>query len=110
MMRTAAEVASAMEKLEAIKGRITSYEVVIEHPDGRRYLLRYLVSPSRYGIIKDAMRFHGERILKLIGDDNTFDASHWKQGIRIGGWIVRLTGRTRREAIIEGELPYITDV
>ena len=89
------------EKLKRIQGRETLYEVAGMASDGTVILVMY----SGKSMHRIAMGVHkrGERLMKTLGTDYIILS---KEERRIPG-CVWLTGRTQREAICEGELPYV---
>lgn len=95
------------DRLALIKGRWTMYEIELLSPDGRRYLVCYTPRRSFRGLI-DAVRARSREIRKVagLGDDNRGE----RRGTALhmdNGAVIRFTGRTARDAIIGGELPYI---
>ena len=96
--------------LARIHNRRTKYELVADHPDGRRVLLAYSPRRSRTGIW-DAITSNGRReaIVELVGTktiDFELRASH---GATMGDWKIIWSGRTQRDAYIGGELPYVEE-
>lgn len=92
----------------------TKYEVTLEH-DGRTYLVGYTGRQSKQGLL-DRMHAAGPAILRITampddatvrmvdaisGHARTF-ALVFSQGSRI-----RFSGRTQRDAILAGELPFV---
>ncbi len=96
------------ERLSRIRNRRTLYELVVSHPDGRRVLLGYADRHSRNMLLRMA-RKHGQRLADLTGEEQLTFAKFSRDGARIGEWSIKWTSRTQREAIIEGELPFIAD-
>lgn len=90
-------------RLAAIAGRTTLYEIILVHDDGRRRLLGY-GRKNRPGILAmvnrravDLAQFCGAEYITLKGlPAGTVG--------KIGAWSIRATARTERQAIIEGEL------
>lgn len=94
-----------LEKLEALKWRATRYEAVLEH-NGARYLIGYTAMHSRHGLLKVAQA-HGQQIIGFLGvsaDQEMTAGKRAADGFRIGDSAIRFTGRTQRDAILEGEL------
>lgn len=98
--------ATLKRRLEALKYRTTLYELVIEK-DGKRYLAGYC-RKGRNGLF-GMLAKNAEKIAALFGDTVTF-AKRASDGAYINGWHVHFTGRTERECIIEGELPFVCDI
>lgn len=93
-------------KLARISGCYTVYEMVAEHADGRRLLAGY-TRETRPGMLA-MLRKNWDMWCKLTGKQ----AGTWEahKMIRFGAWTIRFSGRTQRQAIIEGELPWVGDV
>ena len=94
-----------LQVLQRIRGSDTLYELVAKHPDGRSYLIRYTHRRSRDALLKN-LRHYGETVARLMGPTVTF-ASHAADGATVGDWRVSWTGRTERDALRDGELPFI---
>jgi hypothetical protein len=101
------------ERLAAIHNRTTRYEIVAILATGERFLLGYRIHQSagelmNMAIDDDATR---QRLVSLAGivegDSATYSR---KDGWTFGNGKLRIgrTGRTERDAILEGELPRIT--
>ena len=100
-------------KLEAIQRRATRYELAAIHGDGTtRVLIGYTSRQSRSGIMAKC-RQHGELVCKLTcptGEEIMSWPKPASSGMRIGSdWSIRFTGRTQRDAILEGELQSLTE-
>ena len=98
-----------VRRLARLQNRRTCYEVEIVHPDGRRALLCYSEASSM-SAVRQAIEKRGRSVIAFLGMDDAA-AMTWQRGrreVRIGGAIVRFTGRTQRDAIMSGkELPYV---
>jgi hypothetical protein len=98
-------------QLERIKHHATRYEVRLTLPDGRTMLVCYTPRKSKAGLI-DALQSRGKAILAHMPDlpedaPLTYDKA---QGFGLGnGARVVFSGRTQRDAIMCGALPYIGD-
>lgn len=92
--------------LQDIICRPTAYELAVEG-NGQKLLLRYASRKTRQGLLKN-VRFHGQRLVDLTGAERVTFGKRASDGATMGAWRIYFTGRTEREAIIEGELPYIT--
>ncbi len=97
------------EKLERIHGYITRYELAAVKGD-RRILVGYIVRTSFQGML-DACRKYGPQLIDVCQVSGTQLLIHNKtlKQIELGDWAIKLTGRTQRTAIVEGELPFIVD-
>ena len=96
----------AYKKIAALQGRPTYYEVALIKGD-TRILLQYVHRVTRQSVLKAAQKF-GPKLVDLMGvtDETPFS---WKPNAvaHLGDWTIRSTGRTEREAITNGELPFI---
>jgi hypothetical protein len=98
-------------QLERIQHHATRYEVRLVLPDGRAMLVCYTPRKSKAGLL-DALQSRGKAILAHMPDmpeDSrlTYDKA---QGFSLGnGARVAFSGRTQRDAIMAGALPYIGD-
>lgn len=102
---------TTQEKLARIHNRATCYELALINGD-RRILICYSMRQGRHTIL-EACRKHGQAIVDLTcphGEQNMVFLKPASLGATIGDWWIRFTGRTQREAIITGELPWIGDV
>lgn len=100
-----------LDRLERLRNHSTKYEVVAETSSqyGKRYLIAYTSRRSRHGLLK-ACQSKGEAIIKAFGitdNDQFIPSPKAADGFRIGVWQFRFSGRTQREAIMQGELPWI---
>ncbi len=99
------------EQLARLTNRATRYELALINGD-TRILVMYSHGRARHDLLK-CCRTHGEAIVALAcptGEELLTFAPKAADGAKIGPWSIRFTGRTQREAIIEGELPFIGDV
>jgi hypothetical protein len=96
-------------KLERCRNYATRYEITARHPDGRAFLVCYTPRVSRPGLLK-AIQHVGRHILeKLTVGENDVMTWHTKPHVhcRTSGWEIGFTGRTQRDAIMSGEMPFI---
>ena len=98
---------TTMQRLDALRNRLTCYEVTAKHPDGREYLIGYLHRTSKRGLF-DLIRRRGQWIVVGLGlsEDATFTLSESvsrRPVALIGDWRIGLTGRTERDCISSGE-------
>ena len=94
------------------QGALTRYELAIQHPDGRRYLVAYTSRKSRDGMLT-IVRSRAVSLLAACRLPDTSEirfADRAADGAMIGEWHVNYTDRTQRQAICEGELTFIDDV
>ena len=101
--------AEQLRRLERLRNRRTMYEVEIARPDGHHALLCYSEATSMRAVMQ-AITKRGRSVIAYLDLDDAA-AMTWERGkqeIRVGGAVVRLTGRTQRDAIMSGkELPYV---
>lgn len=107
-METQASMAFKQARLEQCYRRSTRYEIVAEF-GGARYLLGYRTGQSKGELVNLARARGGDELVRMSGitdaDLGAYTrATGWTFGskLRIGR-----TGRTERDAILEGELPKI---
>lgn len=86
----------------------TRYEAVLTLADGRRFLVGYAARHSKAGLVA-MIRQNGPAILALMPDLTDEHRMTWKapafdfgNGARVG-W----SGRTQRDAIMGGTLPFV---
>jgi hypothetical protein len=101
--------ASLESRLLRLKNRRTRYELVAEHPDGRRLLVRYTSRLGRRGLF-DALQQDSARLCAVLGADAIHFGTRAGDGGTMGEWKIRFTGRTQREAIIDGELQFYAEL
>lgn len=95
------------EKLAMLVNRRTRYELVAQ--DGERiYCIAYCARKSRTGAI-DAIRKNSVGFLSTLGLPRDVIFKFMGRDIRAGSWLIHFTGRTQRDAIMQGkEYPRIT--
>lgn len=101
---------TAYDKRVLLMRHATAYEAVAEH-GSQRILIGYTMHRSRSGLLSLA-RKRGEQLVALmrLTDDSPVEfLKPASRGIRFGDWLVRFSGRTQREAIDSGELPFVAD-
>jgi hypothetical protein len=107
--RTETMDARTAERLERLRNRATLYELAMTRGEecilvaysrlkGRRDIFNLVTADHRVG-----------PIMARTGADHIEFARRTADGATMGEWAIRFTGRTEREAIIAGELPYIGD-
>lgn len=96
------------EHLNKICGRATLYELAAIRGD-QRILVAYCGNRARRMILR-ACRERGDALVALTGDESIGFTSTASDGATMGAWSIRFTGRTQRDAIQAGELPYVKDL
>jgi hypothetical protein len=102
------------EKLAALYNRHTLYEVAaVNSVTGDKVLVMYSAR-SRTRMVQCLLKDvrDGKTRLDLLAERTNTPPDDWRYSkppvvAECGDWHVQLTGRTQREAIIEGELPSI---
>lgn len=96
------------EKLARLKLYATRYEIVMSN--GTESILIGYGGRSRNLIRR--MMSEDHRVQKIIAKTGTDRIVYGKRaidGMSMGDWTIRPSGRTQREAITRGELPFIGD-
>lgn len=97
-----------IKKLERIKHRSTLYELILEG-NGKRYLVAY--APKSGAQLCRTAFARAEMIVKAAGiPENQPWYLTQSDKATTAGFVIRYSGRTQRDAIIEGELPFIGDI
>jgi hypothetical protein len=94
---------TTMEKLERLRNRGTKYELTA---DG--VILAGYCSHGKMNILK-MLQKNGEAWAKRINENDMITFANDGKSAKIGRFEVRFSGRTQREAIISGELPWFED-
>ena len=96
---------STTTKLLALRNRGTSYELVVSKGD-TTLLVCYVARNSFKGVL-DAVFSRSEALVNATGATEI----EWDRSARTistdNGWDIRLSGRTQRDAVCNGELSYI---
>jgi hypothetical protein len=95
-------------KLERLKNRRTAYELAAIRGD-ERVLLAYSCGRGRRDIL-NSCRKRAEAVVRLLGNAEITFGRTVADGATAGEWSIRFTGRTQRDAYVEGELPYVGDL
>jgi hypothetical protein len=99
-----------IRRLERLRNCWTNYEVEVALPDGRKMLVCYTQRRSLSGLLS-AIFDRWQPISRVTGlppdDPCAYRDKNRKEYVLEDGSVVRFSGRTQREAIISGELPYI---
>jgi len=93
------------KKLERLKYYATRYEIIAKGPKGERLLVMYGPKSKRQiraGLTDD--NFKRLNLLAAATGTKTEDWFAFTTGVTCGAWSVMPSGRTQREAYIEGEL------
>ncbi len=101
-----------MASLERLKNYPTRHEAVLSKPDGSQVLLAYTPRKSIRGLL-DAAQDRGKDVVAhlALADDARMEAAKGKQELHFSdGSRIHFSGRTQRDAIMEGSLAYIGDV
>ena len=95
---------AGIERLERLKYRVTLYELVVTSPDRPTMLAGY----GRHGQsgMLSLLRKNGEAWSKHIVDNDPVTFAKGGRSCQFGKLEFRFSGRTEREAIISGELPF----
>ena len=97
--------ADQTRRLEEIKNLYTRYEVVLARQTGEKVLVGYTGRKSRKGLL-NALRRHPDAVIELVGGENV--ATFTKEGLSFSsGWTAKFSGRTERDAILQGEIEHI---
>lgn len=95
------------EKLGRLRNRPTLYELAMVRGD-EKILVAYVQRKGRRDLWKAIT--NPKRIRKIVAKAGTEEITFRKKagdGGQMGEWSLRFTGRTERDAVAEGELPYI---
>ncbi len=97
-----------VEKLIRLQNYRTHYEAVVVHHNGEKRLLAYSGRKPRHGLLAAAQQ-RGAAVIAFLGLSETDQMSWLKDELVlcVTGNVIRWSGRTQRDAIMEGELPYI---
>ena len=95
------------EYLNKIHGRPTLYELAAIKGE-QSILVAYCGNRTRRMILR-ACRERAEALVALTGDKSIGFSRRAAEGATMGEWSIRFTGRTQRDAISAGELPYVKD-
>lgn len=93
------------QRLKSLKYHATKYEIVATHKDGRKVLVGYTPRKGRQGlwamVAKNATAW-----IAFSGEGSLTFAKRAADGATAGDWNINFSGRTQRDAIINGELPF----
>ena len=96
-----------VNKLEKLRRHSTRYELIAQFPDGKVILAGY----TKFGKmnILDMLRNHNEFWLQFLSEDDKVVFAKNGRSVQLGSIRVSFSGRTQRQAILEGELPFLGD-
>lgn len=98
-----------LERLARLKNYATRYEIRGTNTEtGQTVLIGYTAQKSRAGILAMCRKNGAEIVARLRGDSLEF-GKRAADGATLGHWRIGFSGRTQREAIIAGELPFFLD-
>lgn len=92
------------DQLARLKNRQTRYEIVLTNGTAAKYLVLYTARHSQSGL-RAAMRQRYDALLVITGGAEPFVAKR-TDIFKANEWRCFFSGRTQREAIIEGEHPF----
>jgi hypothetical protein len=93
------------DKLASLRWHSTRYELVATHPDGRKVLVGYTPRRGRSGLF-DMLATNGVAWVKFANAENITFGKRVADGAISGDWSINFSGRTQRDAICSGELPF----
>lgn len=95
------------KQLDRIKNRRTLYEVVLLMPDGREFLAFYCRKNSWQLVVAGESRY--DELVAKTGFTK-FAIEKYIEGYSAESTpLLKFSGRTQRDAIINGELPFFMD-
>ena len=102
-----------IKKMESLRHFSTRYELILQTPSGKKYLVVYTPRRNYKGIL-DALHENnsekGRKILKILDlpeDTNLKKDEKYKGFMFPDGSKIFFSGRTQKDAILGGELPFI---
>ena len=95
------------EKLERLRNRGTQYELSCTMPNGTTCLVGYS-RPSKMGILS-MIRKNGKAWAARISENDRIEFDSDGRSAKVGPFDIRFSGRTQREAICAGELPWFEE-
>ena len=95
----------ADSRLERQQYRSTKYEILAAH-NGTTRLVLYTGGKSRSALI-GAVRQRAAELVKFCNAEEFTLGERASDGVQIGDWQIIYSGRTLREAISDGEFPFI---
>jgi hypothetical protein len=98
-----------LEKLNRLTNRGTAYELIAVSPNMTKVLAGYTPRRSKEGIVR-MLQKNGAAWTKKVREI-TIEFIKMGKGptAKLGDLTIFFTGRTQREAILEGELPWFED-
>jgi hypothetical protein len=99
------------EKLERLKNRSSAFELMAVNDEMLKVLVGYTPQRSKIGMLKMIQKNGENWAPRLTGIEINFIKNGNKgPTARMGQFTVFFTGRTQREALLEGELPWFEDI
>jgi hypothetical protein len=96
------------QKLARLQHYATRYELAAIRGN-ERVLIVYTPRKNRQ-VLWASLRERAEAVCALTGASEVTFGKKAADGATMGEWRICFTGRTQREAIIEGELPFVLDL
>lgn len=94
-------------KLERLRFHATRYEIELTTAAGAKWLVAYTPRRNFRGPLA-AVQQRGSAILRVAGMPDDATVTRDGASLRFGdGSVIRFSGRTQRDAISNGELPYV---
>ena len=93
-----------IRRIERLKHYSTKYEAVMSHTDGRKMLFCY--APKSRASLLRYLDKHATVLVGVAQADRVYPGEQRGEAFRLGQWAVAFTGRTQRECIQDGELPW----
>ena len=100
-------IMTTTEKLERLRNRGTRYELSCTMPNGQACLAGY-TRPSKMGILS-MIRKNGEAWAARIAENDMVNFEKSGKSATVGPFAIRFSGRTQRDAIINGELQWFEE-
>lgn len=99
-----------LAKLARLKNRRTRYEIIATKGDAK-VLVGYSARTGRRGLLS-MLQQNGEAWTRFVGsnpkDCNISFRTPASAGADCEGWHIRFSGRTQRDSICSGEVPFFT--
>ena len=95
--------------LHSLRGRPTHYELILTGPAGEKYLILYCAFRTRHSILAAVSR-NGQKIAAITGVSTLHFGKRVSDPVTIGDWRITWSGRTERDAIAEGQLPWVGEL
>lgn len=96
-----------VQRLNRLRNDATLYELIAVAPDGRQVLAGYCGRTVRRMV--SMLHQNATAWMRLTGAARVDAVPKMPKTLTLGEWTFRFSGRTEREAIMHGELPWIGD-